>query len=284
LWPCQFCAELQHQLGLAKLYRSVRSERVARLEKEMFAGSNASSAPKATRPTVRKSAKSDNFGSLAAAFGQPEKSERAVPQSKPATKKASSSLQFLNPGERWMLDHLGAEPDRNRADFFRRITQSFFDEPLTQDDWQKQLAIADESLFEVASEECGRLGKLLAVAETLGSLLNNQEAGYEESIADAHEHFSRLTAPGWILSGPLTWRLIQFQGLETRLTRMFGSPPAKDLEKLDRYHDRAAHIWNEDSTCECGECPDAIRNEALYEKDFDLRLQVFAPEIMARLK
>ena len=65
---------------------------------------------------------------------------------------------------------------------------------------------------------------------------------------------------------------------------MFGSPPAKDLEKLDRYHDRAAHIWNEDSTCECGECPDAIRNEALYEKDFDLRFQVFAPEIMARLK
>jgi len=284
LWPCKFCAEVQHQLGLAKLYRSVRSERVARLEKEMFVGSNASLAPEATRPTARKSAKSDNFGSLAAVFGQPEKSGRAVSQSKPATKKASNSLQFLNPGERWMLDHLGAEPDRNRTDFFRRITLSFFDEPLTQGDWEKQLAIADESLFEVASEECGRLAKLLAVAETVGSLLNNQEPGYEESIADAHEHFSRLTAPGWILSGSLARRLVQFQGLETRLTRMLGSPPAKDLEKLDRYHDGAGHIWNEDSTCECGECPDAIRNEVFYEKDFDLRLQVFAPEIRARLK
>ena len=283
LWPCQFCADVQHSLGLAKLYRSVAAEKVARLEKEMFTNSSTALSASANSAT-RKSAKTDDFGSLAAAFGQPEKSERAVSQAQPPQKKASDSLQFLTPGERWMLDHIGADPQRNRADLFRRISQSFFDEPLTQEDWQKQVARADGSLFEVASEECGRLSKVLAVAETVGSLLSSEKSGYEESISDANEHFSRLTAPGWILAGSLRRRLIQFQGLETRLTRMLGAPPAKDLQKLDRYHDRVAHIWNEDSPCECGECPDAIRNEALYEKDFDLRLQVFAPEIRARLK
>jgi hypothetical protein len=157
-------------------------------------------------------------------------------------------------------------------------------EPLTKSEWEPALASAGEELFEKASQLCGPVAKILSVAERVGGLLGTSESGYEESLSDANEHFSSLLAPGWLLAGSPSRRLIHFQGLETRLTRMLGAPPAKDLDKLDRYHERTSAIWAEQTTCECRQCPDAIASEDIYEKDFDLRLQIFAPEIRARMK
>lgn len=64
-----------------------------------------------------------------------------------------------------------------------------------------------------------------------------------------------------------------------RLTRLFGSPPAKDLAKLERYHAASAAVWSSEAECECGECLLPPAYEAQLEKDADLRLREFAREL-----
>ncbi|MCG8603332.1 MAG: ATP-dependent RNA helicase HrpA, partial [Verrucomicrobiales bacterium] len=258
LQPSRQCAEVQHDLGLARLYRFVRRDAVARLEKEMFRGADALTRGAQPAKKAPVATGGDDFGSLSAAFGQPAKPQRTIPQKPDKKKAAGGTMTFLTAEQRWMLDNIGSEPARNRMDLFRRVVGGLLESPLGQKEWEEQVGESDSTLFERASEECARLAKLLGVAETIGTLLDSSESGYEESVSDASEHFARLTAPGWLFSGSLTRRLIHFQGLEMRLTRMFGSPPAKDLEKLERYHERSAEIWSGESLCECGACPDAI--------------------------
>ena len=79
-------------------------------------------------------------------------------------------------------------------------------------------------------------------------------------------------------------RFVHWQGLEMRLTRMFGAAPVKDLQKLERYEEKASEIWQWEVPCECGQCPVAIARETWLEEDFALRLHTFAPEIKARMK
>jgi hypothetical protein len=74
-------------------------------------------------------------------------------------------------------------------------------------------------------------------------------------------------------------QLLNLRGLELRLTRMFGSPAAKDLAKLGRYQDAAGTIWSTEAECECGECeaPAALLEQRRL--DADLRLREFAQEL-----
>jgi hypothetical protein len=60
---------------------------------------------------------------------------------------------------------------------------------------------------------------------------------------------------------------------------MFGSPPAKDLAKLERYLEASAGVWAEAATCECGACPVPAGYELQLREDADLRLVHFAPEM-----
>ncbi|MBP9224555.1 MAG: hypothetical protein KBF76_11845, partial [Verrucomicrobiales bacterium] len=78
--------------------------------------------------------------------------------------------------------------------------------------------------------------------------------------------------------------LLDLQGLEMRITRMLGSAPGKDLQKLERYEESAARIWQNVAPCPCGSCPPAIQRAAAAAEDNDLRLHCFAPEIKARMK
>jgi ATP-dependent helicase HrpA len=291
LFPSVRCADAQHRLGVARLFLEVEQEKVSRLKDSLFSGGGRMSAPRSATPQrsnskAGKQSAEKGFGSLAAAFGEakaPPRKQNPQP-SKPASKPSGGAMQFLSPEEAWLLSNLGSDPGRNRDDLIRRICVELLGEPLTKSEWEPALASAGEELFEKASQLCGPVAKILSVAERVGGLLGTSESGYEESLSDANEHFSSLLAPGWLLAGSPSRRLIHFQGLETRLTRMLGAPPAKDLDKLDRYHERASAIWAEQTTCECRQCPDAIASEDIYEKDFDLRLQIFAPEIRARMK
>ena len=86
------------------------------------------------------------------------------------------------------------------------------------------------------------------------------------------------------MQSDLTILAVHFQGLEMRLTRMLGAAPIKDLQKVERYWDDSAEIWQEEVACECGKCPEAIVAAPQLEKDFALRLHLFAPEIKARMK
>ena len=65
---------------------------------------------------------------------------------------------------------------------------------------------------------------------------------------------------------------------------MLGAPPIKDLQKLERYREESALLWQDEPACDCEPCPAAIIAHETLEKDFDLRLHLFAPEIKARMK
>lgn len=291
LFPSVRCAEAQHRLGVARLFVEEEAGKVTRLKESVFSGAGRKSvpqraAPQRSSPVSKSGSAEKGFGSLAAAFGEakaPPK-RQAPPTSQPKAKPSGGSMQFLSAEEAWLLSNLGPEPGRNREDLIRRVCLGLLGTPLTKLEWDPAVVLAGENLFERASQTCGTVAKILSVAERVGRLLGASESGYEESLSDANEHFTSLLAPGWLLAGSLSRRLIHFQGLETRLTRMLGAPPAKDLDKLDRYHERASAIWAEQTSCECRQCPDAITSEEIYEKDFDLRLQIFAPEIRARMK
>ncbi len=196
----------------------------------------------------------------------------------------SSDLEFLASGEVWLLSNIGPDPSRNREDLLRRAIGDLIGEPLELSEWNEAQERTEAQLFEHMSNFCAMVKRILRVGETVNRLLENSESGYEESFADVREHFNSLFAPGWILTGDLGQKLVHWQGLELRLTRMLGSPPIKDLQKLERYHEKATGIWEEESACECEQCPEAVAREKWLEEDWALRLHTFAPEIKARLK
>jgi len=142
-------------------------------------------------------------------------------------------------------------------------------EPRTGEEWEASVTRARQGLFEVAVQVCGQLSKIL----------DDRGGRYTESVADAREYYDRLLVPGWLLCGRLAEWALGFQGLEVRLTRMFGSPPAKDLAKLERYRDAAAEIWKEDVGCGCGECPGSMVLGDRILKDSAIRLREFSPEL-----
>jgi hypothetical protein len=151
-------------------------------------------------------------------------------------------------------------------------------------EWEAAMVRCDGELFPQAAVVCESVAKILRVAETVAGLLATAPRGYEESVTDGRRQLDRLLAPGWLLVDEFSRTLIHFQGLEMRLTRMLGAPPAKDLEKLSRYEMEAAAIWRDTPGCECGQCPLAVQHAAALAADRDLRLKHFAPELRARLK
>lgn len=284
------CAAVQHRLGVAQLFRVVQIDVVGRLLKVIFSQATAQAAPvqkKQNKSSSGAKGKREGFGSLASAFGSVEKPRTKTPpppKRQPTSMAPKNELRFLTSEEAWLLSNLGPDPGRNRDDLLRAVLGELLESPLTPSDWEESSGNAVTHLFEAASKTCGSVSRLLAVAERVGSLLESTEAGHEESLADAREHFAQLLASGWLLFGNIARRVTQFQGLEARLTRMLGSAPAKDLDKLERYEEKAFEIWQEEPTCECGLCPDAIVRADQYAADEDLRLTVFAPEVRARMK
>ncbi len=292
LWASEECALVQHRLGVAALYRFVKQDTVSRLLEVMFSGGSAAPppAPKAAPKTA--SGSGGNFGSLATAFGgsvKPQNSRQEPVREVRSAPKPPTPSRFLTPAETLLLSRIGQESKRNRNDLLRRILIDLLGAPFKESEWQAAVTKTSEALFERAAEICDTVSKILRVVETLGSLLNGNEpgsrdSGYEESIEDARRHFDMLLTPGWLLTCDLSLTLLHFEGLEMRLTRMLGAAPVKDLQKLERYHEAAAAIWQSTSGCTCGQCPTAIQLAATIAEDNDLRLKCFAPEIRARMK
>jgi len=286
LFPARHCAEFQHRLGVAKLYRASRGERVKRLTDAIFSPPSGQPAP---APKSRKKAGGGGSGlnSLAAAFGDADAAGRGRTQpAAVASKPREKSPGFLSASAVWVLTTAGPEPGRNREDLLRRILVECLGAPRTAGAWESAAAQTDERLFETAEAVCETAGKLLETVERVVGMLDDPDAAYAESIEDARAHLDRLLAPGWLLRGSLTHRLVHAQGLETRLTRMRGAPPVKDQQKMERYAEAVARSDEAGGSgrCGCGLCPDAVDRAEADEMDFDLRLQVFAPELRKRLK
>lgn len=282
LWPHPDCALRQHRLGLTRLYRLKQQDRVARLLAVLLSA-------KATAAEPLKSAKSKPqpegaFNSLAAAFGAPPRPSPARPAPSSGRGQTPPAAAFLSPAEAFLLSRLGPDAAQHQEDLLRRILADLLGTPFDRDAWERAAAHCNEHLFEQASLVCAGVSKILLSAETISGLLAQAPRGYEESVEDARRQLDRLLAPGWLLVEDFGRSLIHFQGLEMRLTRMFGAPPVKDLQKLERYRAEAEPLWQEASGCECGLCPLALQHAALLSADRDLRLKHFAPELKARLK
>lgn len=229
-----------------------------------------------------------------------------------ATGGANDEMTSFTPGEVLLLREIGTDPARNRDDFLdlvarealreavpgsaggdvgsgrseQRAAAGGLHDPLArlrrEEDWRTAVADAESSLIPVARSLGSTLSKILEVADRIGNLLGSGESGYEESLEDAREHFAQIFPPGWILRGDLRARLLDLEGLELRLTRMFGSPPAKDLGKLERFRAAAAEIWSDLPECPCGRCFPPPAEEAARAGEADLRLREFAPELRSR--
>ena len=191
---------------------------------------------------------------------------------------------MLNKSQLLLLGQLGPEPRRNRADLLKRVLIEHLGQPRTQAQCESATDTSLSDLLETALRLCGMLGKILTNAETINRLLdrNADNAPYESSLDDGREHLAQLLRPGWLLDGEFSAKLNHFRGLEARLTRTLGSPPAKDLAKLERYHKDSHEIWQTDTSCECGECVTTAAFREQLETDNDLRLTHFAQELRRR--
>jgi hypothetical protein len=289
LWPGPDCAASQHRLGVAALYQVEEANRVDDLEKALFAGATNRSASQTTpKPAQKQQPKSaaDNFGTLAGAFGDLKApaspvNEQAAPSTPP---KKTEGRQMLNQSQLLLLGQLGSEPRRNRSDLVSRVLIEHLGQPRTQAEWTSATDTSLSDMLETALRFCDTLGRILTTAETINRLLdrNADNAAYESSLDDGREHFEQLLRPGWLLDGEFSAKLNHFRGLEARLTRVLGSPPAKDLAKLDRYHKDSHELWQTDTSCECGECVTTVAFQEQLETDNDLRLTHFAQELRRR--
>lgn len=284
LWPSERCALTQHRLGVTRLYRLVRKDPVDRLLGVIFAGKAPTIPVAAATKIVEKRA--DGFNSLAAAFGggKATPAPKSASASGPAPAKSPASGRFLTPAEALFLTRVGPGAGQQRDDLLRRILGDQLGNPFSANEWEGAVIRCDADLFSHAALVCESVAKILRVAETVAGLLATAPRGYEESVTDARRQFDRLLAPGWLLVDEFSKTLLHFQGLEMRLTRMLGAPPAKDLDKLGRYESESAPIWRDASGCECGTCPVARQHAEVLAMDRDLRLKHFAPELRARLK
>jgi ATP-dependent helicase HrpA len=287
LWPSERCALRQHRLGATRLFRFVRKDRVDRLLAAMFAGKAAPTIPVAAATKIVEKP-GGAFNSLAAAFGEvgraPEPAPRAAAPGKPAAAPKAAAGRFLFPAEAFLLARLGPGAAGQKEDLLRRILADLLGAPFSPSEWETAAVRCDDALFERAPLVCEAVARILKVAETVSGLLAEAPRGYEESVEDARRQFDRLLAPGWLLEDDFARALVHFQGLELRITRMLGAPPAKDLQKLERYEAEAAAIAWGGSGCECGNCPPAAAEAVALAADRDLRLKHFAPELRGRLK
>ena len=295
LWPDPDCAKDQHRLGVARLFRITHPDAVARVESSLFA-SNAAQPKQRTQHQTSQSRvpagagrtrSGDGFGSLANAFGDSPKSSAAKRRPKPSAESPRNdgnpvALPSLSPGDALLLGQLGPDPRRNKDDLVTFILMETLGVPRTEQEWREATKNAISRALDAAARVCGSLEPLLRVAESVVTQLGAELPGHEESMEDAREHCNQLLRPGWILGGEFQNRLIDLRGLELRLTRMKGSPAAKDLAKMSRYREAARDIWAEDTACPCGKCRPGSRRLQQIERDFDARLKEFAQELRGR--
>ena len=284
LWSSATCAERQHRLGLAKLFQIEEVEKVRRLRDVLFSAAPAKSAPKPAPKKAKAAVGGDGFNSLAQAFGGGSVRESRVAKD-PVSKSGKESVRSgLSASDSWLLSQVGDIPGRNKDDLVTRVVMDVLTNSKTKDEWREAKVFANDQLFEVGGTTGEAVSRLLGVVETVSGLLGTEEVGYEESLADAREHFSHLTMEGWLLVADWREWLAHLQGLEMRLTRMLGAPPVKDMQKLERYQEAAHSLWAQEVDCECGQCLPAMVYLETVREDSKLRMQIFAPEMRARLK
>jgi len=235
LWPTRAAGDCQHRRGVAALFEKVSVGTTRRLTELLEGGNPRPKTPANTLPRPTAAPSLEGFASLAAAFGGsavPAKQSSGASGKKVVPNQGAATWTREN---LWLLDQLGASPGRALMDLRRRLLGDQLGCPLTKSAWDEAVEGTEIAIWDQVGIALDQLRRILGVAENVGSLLGRKDPGFEESLADAREQFQSLFAPGWLLTDDFTRSLIDIQGLEMRLTRMFGSAPGKDAAKLAEY-------------------------------------------------
>ncbi|MEM7012151.1 MAG: ATP-dependent RNA helicase HrpA, partial [Verrucomicrobiota bacterium] len=261
-------ARFNHSLGVARLFRLAERDHVKQLEETLFSKPEKTPRPAAAKRNKPRKESKSSFNSLAAAFGDTVE----VVKEEPIEEVRDDSPRAMS-FDLISLGALGVDPTRNKRDLISRIIMdSIGDGPRNRVDYEIAIKQARGELFATAEKAVERLSKILKLANNIAVQLDATDAAYGESLADARDHFDSLLGSGWLLERSLIHLELDLLGLETRLTRMFGSPPAKDLAKLERFRSAAAEVHQDTE----------LSSRGIVEKENDLRLQHFAPELRRR--
>ncbi len=277
IFASEFCATWFYPFGLAELVKNLERERLTQLEKTLFTPSSDRS-----KPSLKSMPAADGFNSLGAAFGgttpmvAPQKSEKS---------------EFLTTGAIHQLNLVGDAPLQNRADFLTLVVLTALTSPLPQDGAPLAEQLPSIDFFEVAKRLSTPLTKILDLTQSIAVQLQRTDSGYEDSLMDAREHYRFLLRPGWLAEayrGNLHRLEVQFRGLETRLTRLFGGPPDRDFQKMERFFSDYNNLdilhTAQDST-NCCRYPHPLEQDLeLRDCEARLRLKHFAPEFAHELR
>jgi hypothetical protein len=271
-FPTRDCAAWHHRIGVAALLLRRDPGAAERIRNQLFPKGGRGGAAPVTLPLAAAS----ELNSLARAFGgaSPEHAR------KPAAGRSPGGLTL---DELFVLDQLGPAPRRNREEIVLRVVLDALGPELPRG--AAGFARAGEELREraaaAAERVLGEVGALVRAAGTVVGLLEKAGREYGESLDDIRRQAEGLFRGRWWLEGRLADRVTDWQGLEARVQRMLGGPPAKDLAKLERWE----RDWGgkpDPAPCPCGEGHPTVEAAERREQEARARLAAFAPEFRSR--
>ncbi len=269
-FPTEDCAHWHHRIGTAALLLSLDPELAKRLRAQLFTTGTTSPARSQSAPTA-------SLNSLAMAFG----GGGSAPAGKATPPRGDSPRLTMD--QLLLLDQLGHHPRGNRADLVLRVVIETIGSPLPRT--AADFAAATARVRENSAEQIDRVlihaGTIVCTAASVVSLLNRIGPEYTESVDDIRRQVEGLFRGRWLLEGHLADLAIDWQGLESRITRMLGGPPGKDLAKLERW-EQARERTPEPAPCPCGEGHLTAKESEIRDAESRLRLTHFAPEWRAR--
>lgn len=279
IFPAEFCARWFYPVGLSTLVRQLEKDRIGPLEKVLFSDSRAQPQSPPSPSPAR-----DSFNSLEAAFG-------GAPTKTSVKPKPTKKSEYLSADSAALLVRVGAAPHRNRSDLVTLVLLESLGNPLPLSGAEVREKLQTADLFETAIRLCSILERILDSVRSIEPILQRSDPGYEDSLLDAREQFRHLLRAGWIaesFAGGLPRIEVQFRGLSTRLTRMFGGPPDRDYQKMNRFYQEFEKLKSElvvpDSPKCCGHPHPSEVDLEFRALEAQLRLKHFAPEFAHELR
>lgn len=271
VFPDEATADWHHARGLASLYQESAPEVVRDLRKALGQPSGAG------HDVGGRGAGGGSF-SLGAAFGEAWASGVGD----------NGVGSWLGMDDLLALKTVGRDPRRNLDDLVGLVIRRGLSDrgwrPRCRDDFSAAGEGMREALFEAAGCVCGSLRGILRTARDVAAALDGAGAVYGESVEDARHYLDGLLRSGWLaeVEEPegLARVLTYLKGLELRVGRMLGAPAAKDAAKMERlWAGLEAEGAELTGDCPCGLAHLGVAELSIRERENELRLQCFAPEL-----
>lgn len=200
---------------------------------------------------------------------------------------ANGGTRLLEAEDLLALKTLGHDPGRNFDDLVGLVIRWAFAgtewSPRCADDFTAASEGMRRALLPAAVALCASLREILRIAVRVAALMERADAIFSDSIDDARFHLDGILRSGWLAEvepSGLARIVVYLQGLELRIARMLGAPAAKDAAKMDRLWESLAGEGPEVLVdCPCGRAHLGVAELAYRERENELRLHFFAPEL-----